>query len=223
MAKVLLFDIDNTLLWSGGAGGKAMRQAFNELFGIDDGFARVEFSGRTDTAIVREAFRLHGIDGDHHELLVRFSGRYHQLLPESLRTTKGRLMPGIPDLLAALQRRDDVTLGIATGNFRRGAQLKLRHYGLDGYFGDGGFGDDHEDRDVLVRMAIERVAGGADRAEVMVIGDTPLDVASARANEAQPVAVATGKHGVEELEAAGADIVFPDFSDWSSAVATLLR
>ena len=222
MPRLLLFDVDMTLLWSGGAGTKAMNLAFQELFGLPDGFANVEFSGRTDRAICLDALRLHVIEGDHEALLERFKQRYQRLLPETLRRTEGHLMPGIGDLLEALGHRDGVRLGLATGNFRRGAELKLAHYGIDRFFLDGGFGDDSEDRAELVRAAIERLADGVSPRDVLVIGDTPHDVASARANGAVAVAVATGPHSQEELTRCGADLVFPSFADWQKAAAILL-
>ena len=224
MPRAFLFDIDNTLLWSGGAGGRAMNIAFRDMFGIEDGFARVEFSGRTDRTIFifAEGLRQHGVQGDKSALLREFMERYHALLPRTLRETEGRLMPGFPQLLEALSARPHVRLGLATGNFRQGGYLKLAHYGLDSFFPNGGFGEESEDRADIVRLAMERVAGGAHPRDVLVIGDTPHDVASALANGVIAVGVATGSHSVEDLKAAGAHLVFTDFSDWRSAAAKLL-
>ncbi len=221
MTRLLLFDVDNTLLWSGGAGGKAMGLAFRDLFGIEDGFKRVEFSGRTDRYILTTALRQHGIDGDFDEHQVRFLERYFTHLPQALRERQGKLMPGFPALLDALAKQPHVRLGLATGNFSRAAQMKLAHYGIDGYFSGGGFGEESEDRAVIVRRAIERLGEGLPGAEAVVIGDTPHDISSAKANGAVAVGVATGGHSVEQLKESGADFVFQDFSDWRSAVATL--
>ncbi len=221
MTRLLLFDVDNTLLWSGGAGGKAMGLAFRDLFGIEDGFKRVEFSGRTDRYILTAALRQHGIDGDFDEHQVRFLERYYTHLPQMLREREGKLMPGFPALLDDLSGRPDVRLGLATGNFSRAAQMKLAHYGIDGYFSGGGFGEESEDRAVIVRRAVERLGKGLPRAEAAVIGDTPHDISSAKANGAIAVGVATGTNSAEELRESGADVVFEDFSDWRSAVATL--
>lgn len=222
VTRVLLFDIDNTLLWSGGAGTQAMNRAFYDMFGIEDGFARVEFSGRTDRYIFAEALRQHGIRGDEPALLREFRERYCALLPQALREKQGRLMPGFPHLLEALAARPGVRLGLATGNFRESAYLKLRHYGLDRFFPDGAFGEESENRDDIVRLALARLADGASPSDVLVIGDTPHDVASALANGVVAVAVATGRHSLEELRQAGAHILFPDFSDWQEAARTLL-
>ena len=222
MTRLLLFDVDNTLLWSGGAGSKAMALAFHDLFGIDDGFNRVEFSGRTDRYILTEALRQHRIDGDYEEHQTRFLERYYAHLPQTLHQRQGRLMPGFPSLLDVLSGQPGVRIGLATGNFSRGAQLKLAHYGIDGYFSGGGFGEESEDRAVVVRRAVERLGKGLSRAEAVVIGDTPHDISSAKANGAIAVGVATGTNSVEELRESGADVVFEDFSDWQSAAATLI-
>ncbi len=221
MTRLLLFDIDNTLLWSGGAGGKAMGLAFGDLFGIEDGFKKVEFSGRTDRYILVTALRQHGIDGDFDEHQARFLERYYAHLPQALRERQGKLMPGFPALLDDLSGRPDIRLGLATGNFSQAAQLKLAHYGIDGYFSGGGFGEASEDRAVIVRRAIERLGEGSPSPEAVVIGDTPHDISSAKANGAVAVGVATGGHSVEQLKESGADFVFQDLSDWRSAVATL--
>ena len=125
--KIVLFDIDQTLLYSGGAGSLAMRRAFEQLYGIEDGFRRVEFSGRTDWAILRDALRVHGLlDGrtepEFRQEMSRFQETYYDLLPPALREAQGgRVMPGVPELLAALSTRSDARLGLATGNFRRAA------------------------------------------------------------------------------------------------------
>ena len=222
MPKLVLFDIDNTLLWSGGAGGKAMNLAFRDLFGIDDGFARVEFSGRTDRSIFAEGLRLHRIQGDEDVLLQQFMEQYFSLLPTALSETTGRLMPGFPQLLEALQRRLDVWLGLATGNFRRSGYLKLARYGVDSFFPDGGFGEESEERADIVRAAVERLAPGLDMTDVVVVGDTPHDVDSALAWGAVAVGVATGRHSVDDLKACGAHLTFSDFADWEGTADALL-
>lgn len=222
MTTVLLFDIDNTLLWSGGAGVKAMNLTFRDIFGIENGFASVEFIGRTDRYIFLEALRQHRIRGDREAYLREFQERYCALLPDTLRQKQGRLMPGFPHLLEALSQHPDVRLGLATGNFSQGARLKLAHYGIDRFFPTGAFGEESEDRAEVVRLAIERVADGARPQGVLVIGDTPHDVSSALANGAMAVGVATGRHSVDELRECGAHFVFPDFADWRRAAATLL-
>lgn len=229
MTHIILFDVDNTLLYSGGAGGLAMRRAFHELYGIEDGFRRVEFSGRTDWAILRAAMREHNIarDGDDgfRQEMTRFQETYYRLLKGTLHeVTSGRTMPGVAELLAALSERDGVRQGLATGNFRIAAFMKLRHFELDGHLAEGGFGEDAEDRGEMVGVAIERLADDSkpDAASIWVVGDTPLDVAAARSNGVRALGVATGSSSVEELRDAGADVAVADLSGTESVLATLL-
>lgn len=226
MKRLVLFDVDNTLLYSGGAGSLAMNRAFQEVFGIQDGFRNVEFSGRTDTAILRDALVQHGLLRSFEESLERFKEAYFQYLPRTLHEIKGRVMPGVPELLAALEAQGHVGLGLATGNFRQGATMKLAHYGLARFFQDGGFGDDAEDRALLVEMAIQRMTGSDPLPDgnrsVFIVGDTPLDIASASANGARALAVATGRHSLQELQAAGADLLFRDLSDTEAVLAAIL-
>ena len=229
MTRVLLFDIDHTLLWSGGAGSLAMNRAFKEMFGVEDGFARVEFSGRTDSYVLESGLAHHGIEGGCETHLDEFTRRYCALLPEAMGQKNGHLMPGFPQLLEALSQRPGVRLGLATGNFSETGRLKLERYGIHEFFlgaSDGrlrgGFGEESLDRADVVRSAIERMAAGAAPQDVLVIGDTPHDVSSALENGVVAVGVATGTHSVEELRESGAQIVFTDFSDWEKAAAILL-
>lgn len=229
MNPIILFDIDQTLLYSGGAGGLAMRRAFHQLYGIEDGFRRVEFSGRTDWAILRAAMAEHGVPAAHdndafvHEMR-RFQDTYFALLRHTLHEVDGgRAMPGVAPLLDRLARQEGVRLGLATGNFRGAAFIKLDFFALDDHLTDGGFGDDAEDRAHVVRAAIQRVGGdGASGAPVWIVGDTPLDIAAAHANGARALGVATGPCTTDELLAAGADAALPDLSDTDAVLTTLL-
>jgi phosphoglycolate phosphatase-like HAD superfamily hydrolase len=230
VTTVLLFDIDQTLLYSGGAGSRAMGRAFQQLYGIEDGFRRVEFSGRTDSAILRAALVQHNLmDGHVHDFtreLQRFQQTYYRLLPDTLRQAEGgRVMPGVPELLNELASNNGVRTGLATGNFREAAFMKLRHFGLDQHLREGGFGDDAEERAQLVQLAITRVLGDAKvdgKATVWVIGDTPLDVEAAIANGVLALGVATGASTADELRAAGAHAVLDDLSATDEVLATLL-
>ena len=225
MAKLFLFDVDKTLVDSRGAGGRAMNLAFAQLFGIDQGFAGIEFTGRTDTAIFRDAVDVHGLDGEFPALLARFQETYYSMLPRTLAEVQAHVLPGVCELLEGLQTAPEAYLGLATGNFRESARLKLEPFGLCDFFPVGGFADDSEDRGELVAIAIKRLAeasGGPASREVYVNGDTPLDIAAAEANGARSVAVATGFFSVDELTAAGADVVFPDFSSWQAVLDALL-
>ncbi len=222
MARLFLFDIDNTLLQTGGAGSLAMQRAFEQLFKIADGFAQVEFSGRTDRFILQGGLDAHSIEGGCETHLDAFTRYYYDLLPQGLRNRKGHLMPGFPQLLDRLAKEQDVHLGLATGNFSVAAGIKLQYYGLDKYFEGGGFGEESLHRGDVVRVAMERLADGAKPEEIFVVGDTPHDVASALDNGVIGVGVATGNYSVEELRQSGARFVFPDFSDWDGAARVLL-
>jgi phosphoglycolate phosphatase len=227
LARLFLFDIDNTLLNSGGAGARAMTLAFEELFGVADAFAGIEYTGRSDIAIFRDAALAHGldVDGRFPELLARFRDAYFRVLPQTLRQTTGRVMPGMPEVLTALQATPGAQVGLATGNFSLSARLKLEYYGLDRFFQTGGFGEDSDERPEIVARAIDRLtalAGDPGPHHTFVIGDTPLDVAAALANGVVPVGVATGTFSLQALKDAGAALAFPDFSPWQDVVAALL-
>jgi phosphoglycolate phosphatase len=225
LAKFFLFDVDKTLVDSRGAGVRAMNLAFAQLFGIDQGFAGIGFTGRTDTAIFRDAVGVHSLDGDFATLLARFQETYYSILPRTLAEVQAHVLPGVPEVLAGLQAAPGAFLGLATGNFREAARLKLEPFGLYDLFQAGGYADDSEDRAELVAVAIERLAeagGGHGPREVYIIGDTPLDIAAAQANGARSLAVATGFFTVDELTAAGAGLVFPDFSSSQAVLDALL-
>ncbi len=213
--RLVLFDIDNTLLWTGGAGTLAMARAFHDLYGIEDAFRSVEFSGRTDNSIVREALALHSVlDGDAAGQIERFKERYLVHLADTLQETAGgRVLPGVCDLLQRLDQQPDVRLGLATGNFRGGAELKMGHYGFPLDLVRGGFGDDAEERSLVVGVAIERVGGADFSGRAAVLGDTPHDIRAARANGALAVGIATGRYDAGELQEAGADAVFDECAD----------
>lgn len=223
MPKVVLFDIDNTLLYTGGAGSVAMTRAFEELYGVPNGFSGVEFSGRTDLFILEGGLRLHGVEGAATDHLDAFTSRYYALLPDSIETCRadGRVMPGFPQLVQALAE-SGATVGLATGNFSRAGYIKLESYGLDGLFSGGGFGETSMDRADVVAEAIRVVANGASPGDVIVVGDTPHDITAASANGAKGVGVATGRDPVDVLRESGAVEVFPDFTDWEGAAQRLL-
>jgi phosphoglycolate phosphatase-like HAD superfamily hydrolase len=222
---IVLWDIDNTLLYTGGAGSLGMTRAFRDLHGIDDAFGRIEFSGRTDTAIFRDCARDHGIaeaalDAEQQ----RFLDAYLPHLEAALHEVEGRLMPGIADALDALAAADAVVQGLGTGNFRDGGALKLRHYGIDHHFPGtiGGFGEDSPSRDEVIGHAIRRLSSGGEAGRVVVIGDTPHDVTAARANGAFALAVATGRNPAAELLACGADVALDDLSDTARVLEIVL-
>src|SRR3954447_7133575 len=188
-----LFDIDGTLLASGGAGKAALEAAFTEDFGLPVR-VHIPYSGRTDRAIARDLFLAHDLPHTPENWQKLLAG-YLRRLPDALNRHNGRVLPGIAALLQHLKSRPDVLLGLWTGSVRAGARVKLGHFGLFDHFPFGGFGDHHFDRDDVAREALAEVrrcvgAGcGCDR--IWVIGDTPLDVQCARAIGARAVAVAT--------------------------------
>ena len=213
---VILFDIDGTLVRTGGAGKAAMEAALTEEFGLSLAADEVPYSGRTDVAIGRDLLAAHGVPPTPANLR-RLHDAYLDRLPTYLARIPGQVCPGVPELLAALKPRADVTLGLLTGNVRRGAEKKLGHYGLWDHFTCGGFGDDVDDRDDVARAALRAVESCAGRrvdpADVWVIGDTPLDVKCARAIGAKAVAVATGWHPLADLVASEPDFALADLSD----------
>lgn len=214
---ICLFDIDGTLLNTGGAGQAAMEAALQREFGVDDVAVHgVAVAGRTDRAITADLLEFFGLPADGASI-GRFLNAYLRMLPDYLKTTPGTVLPGIPDLLETLGRREDMLLGLLTGNYREGARLKLAHYGLGHHFGFGGFGDRHHDRDDVAREALgelrHRCDGQLTMEQVWVIGDTPSDVRCGRAIGAKTFAVATGVYPAEQLRAAGPDCFVPDLSD----------
>ena len=218
-----LFDIDGTLLASGGAGKAALESAFTEAFGVTLRVP-IPYSGRTDRAIARDLLRLHDIDDtlpNWHKLQAAYLAR----LPDSLNRHNGRVLPGILALLHELQGRKHIALGLLTGNVRAGAQVKLGHYGLFQHFAFGGFGDLHFDRDDVAREALTeaRTHLGHHVApeRIWVIGDTPLDVRCARAIGARVLAVATGVHTYEQLRESAPDLTLHDLTDASSLLDQL--
>jgi phosphoglycolate phosphatase-like HAD superfamily hydrolase len=215
---VCLFDIDGTLLSSGGAGKAAMEAALVSEFGAADIPYNVPFAGRTDRAIARDLFEMHRIE-ESTSNWQRFLAAYLHHLPACLVAHKGQILPGIAALLQCLQKRDDVAVGLLTGNVRDGARLKLGHYGLFHHFAFGGFGDHHLTREDVAREALAAVRSEVNDSiqcqQVWVVGDTPLDVRCARSIGARAVAVATGWHSLDVLAAEQPDVLLADLSDAS--------
>jgi len=205
-----------------------MTRAFEELFSISDAFQGIPMAGRTDAWILNDAAAAHAIPLDS-PCLARFPAVYLRHLALEMLHTGPRfgIMPGIGTLLEAMSDREDAYLALLTGNYEAGAQLKLEHFGLWRYFRCGAFGDGAVDRNGLLPKALARVAtrGGPSFAptDAVVIGDTPLDVACAKAGGARSIAVATGNHSVDQLRAAGADVVFEDLARTGDVLAAILR
>jgi phosphoglycolate phosphatase len=203
-----------------------MTRAFQELFAIDDGFRGIPMPGRTDAAILSDAAAAHGIPRDS-PYLARFPDVYLRHLATELDKPGPRkgVMPGVRELLETLAHRDGIFLSLLTGNYETAARLKLEYFDLWRYFSGGAFGDATADRNGLVAEAVAAAAScGAPTVRssaIVVIGDTPLDVACAAASGAHCIAVATGSHTVDELRAAGAEVVFDDLSDTARVLAAL--
>jgi len=224
----MLFDIDGTLVLTGGAGVRGMTLAFEEVFGIRNAFGGIHMAGRTDAWILTDAAAAHGIPADSPEL-TRFRRAYIEVLADEIHkpgTGRKGVMPGVRELLDALALRGDVYLALLTGNYEPAARIKLEYFDLWRYFACGAFGDDAPDRNGLLPRALTKVAssGGPSfaAADTIVIGDTPLDIACAKFSGARSLGVATGTHSVDDLRAAGADEVFADLSD-TDAVLRALR
>ena len=227
MRKLVLFDIDGTLVLTGGAGLRAMNRAIEETLGHADGLNGIPLAGRTDWSVLLDAVGKVGREIDN-ALLATLRDRYISNLAEEIRYPgKGpkAVMPGIRPLLDTLTARDDAFVGLLTGNFEEGARIKLGHFDLWRYFACGAYGGDAADRNALVPFAVERAREcGLPKiaaSDVLVVGDTPHDVACAHAAGAVAVAVATGGHTVDELRDTGAEIVFNDLSDTAAFLRLL--
>jgi len=227
--KVILFDIDGTLLNTGGAGIKAFYTAIENNYPSElekcGGSLSLNMAGSTDSGLAIEIFEALAIEDSINEREAFFS-QYIQCLENNLSDPNyiGSLMPGIAELLEKLfdqVNKGKVLLGLLTGNIAVGAALKLKKYRVDKYFCFGAYGDDHHDRNELGPIALKRGASYHDlelsRSQVTVIGDTPKDIYCARAMGAQAVAVSSGSISYEELEDYDPDLLFKDFTDYEDA------
>jgi phosphoglycolate phosphatase-like HAD superfamily hydrolase len=222
--RIVLFDIDGTLLLTNRAGTKAMNRAFRGLFDLPasppalDG---LDIAGRSDTWIMKATMRNHGIDHTARSA-SDFVAAYAHELSTTLRETGGHLLPGITPLLDALAG-EDVVLGLGTGNFRATGMAKLNHFGIGHYFLDGGFGDDSAERPKILAAGVRRLRARAVRnADVVVVGDTVHDVTAGHAIGAKVVAVTTGSSTYDELAAVGADTILASCEVLDEALAAII-
>ncbi|WP_437221690.1 HAD family hydrolase [Planctomicrobium sp. SH661] len=225
MKTVCLFDIDGTLLDSGGAGQHAMEQALLEAFSVGGPYTEIPAAGRTDKAITTDLFNFHSLPVDDINW-SRFLEAYLKHLPLSLATKNGSILPGVVSLLQELSARDDVALGLLTGNLEVGARLKLKHYQIDHHFSFGGYGDHHFDRDDVARLAhnsaLEYLRHEIHPDRLWVIGDTPADVKCGRAIGAKVLAVGTGIYTLEELAPCQPDLLCESLQDVDAVMRTLV-
>jgi phosphoglycolate phosphatase len=219
--KLILFDIDGTLLTTDGAGRAALRTAATDVFAIEEDLEGVAISGNTDVAIVHEILSKHGIP-DTQINVNRFLGAYLAHLKQGLVQQPGGILPGVLRLLDACTGEDCI-IGLLTGNLRRGAQMKLTTHRLWGRFSIGAFADDDRDRNrlgpIAKKRAEEEFRVSVD--ELFVIGDTPRDVACAKAVDAKIIAVATGRYSTESLAAHQPDFLFDDLGGTKAVLAAL--
>jgi phosphoglycolate phosphatase-like HAD superfamily hydrolase len=227
MLTFALFDIDGTILDTRGAGRRAFIRALDAVFGWHDPLDYLTFSGATDRGVLRQVLQRHGVEDPDGALAARFFKHLPRELEKAAAGSEYVLHAGIPALMAALAARPDVRLGLVTGNIEACARIKLGCFGLAEAFAFGGYGCDDESRRVIARHAVERgralLRPGEVHARSLLIGDTPSDIDAAHAIDAVAVGVATGKHGQDELRAAGADLVLSDLRDTASIIALIER
>jgi phosphoglycolate phosphatase len=212
---LLLFDIDGTLIDSGGAGTRSLNLAFEKLFSIEDAFRGISMAGKTDTQIIKEGLLKYDISTNGNLDVVIQAYLMH--LGKEINNDRKHVKPGINETLEKLRIIKDLELGLLTGNLESGARIKLDPFNLNRYFPAGAFGSDDEDRNNLLPIAIKRFEELCQEKieveECIVIGDTPRDVECAHIYGAICVCVATGPYSINELIEAGADYVVKDLSD----------
>jgi len=231
---ICLLDIDGTLLRTGGAGYAAFAETLAADFAIPQILTEVPFSGRSDRAIVADLLRAHGVEPTE-ENWQRFLTGYLGRLDDALVRHRGHVLPGVAELLVALDQRGDVAIGLLTGNVREGARRKLTHYNLWHWFAFGGFGDEHMERAGIAAAALDaakshlqvaaangvasRNESAREHGEVIVIGDTLHDITCGRSIDARCVAVATGQVAIDELATGSPDVLLEDLSDIQPVLA----
>ncbi len=222
---LLLFDIDGTLVTSGGAGETALNEAMRERFGVAGGLGEITVAGATDSRIARSMLEHNGFAATAENITALLDSYLHHLKLR-LPLHQGRVLPGIVELLDRLNGREDCIVALLTGNVVRGAEIKLTHFGVWDYFEFGAFADDHHDRNELGKFAMARALEkhGVEfpPEHIYVIGDTPRDIECGMAFGAKTVAIATGNYSREELAECIPDFLFDDLSDTEAVMKALL-
>ncbi|HET9523686.1 MAG TPA: HAD hydrolase-like protein [Terrimicrobiaceae bacterium] len=223
--RLLLFDIDGTLITSGGAGEGALMDAVKQRFGIEEDLEGITIAGATDALIARMILEKNSL-ATSAENITALLDAYLSFLGSRLSLHSGCVLPGIVSLLDRLRLRRDCVLGLLTGNLVRGAEIKLSHYGVWDYFEFGAFADDHHDRNELPKFACARALETHGEEfppeRVFVIGDTPRDIECGKAIGARTVAIATGNYSRAQLSDHNPDFLFDDLSDTDAVIAVLL-
>jgi phosphoglycolate phosphatase len=223
--RLLLFDIDGTLITSGGAGEGALIDAMKQRFGIEEDLRGITIAGATDALIARMMLEKSGLSASP-ENITALLDAYLSFLGQRLSRHAGYVLPGIVGLLDRLRQRKDCVLALLTGNLVRGAEIKLSHYGVWDYFEFGAFADDHHDRNELPKFAraraLETHGEEFPPERVFVIGDTPRDIECGKAVGAKTVAIATGNYSRADLAVHNPDFLFDDLSDTEAVIAVLL-
>ncbi|NTU43344.1 MAG: HAD hydrolase-like protein [Nitrospirales bacterium] len=224
--KLILLDIDGTIMDSGGAGMRSLDIAFSELFSIPEAFKGIAMAGRTDLQILQEGLRKHGLPSDNGEIPALMQAYVKNLRKELPRNERKHLKPGIREALEAVVNEGErYLMGLLTGNIEEGARIKLGSFDLNPFFASGAFGDDHEDRDMLLPIAVKRFEAlsgqSIEFSSCIIIGDTPKDVQCARPYGAACIAVATGPYSRQDLLDAEADLVMDDLGETSLLMEAL--
>ena len=218
MIRLVLFDIDGTLILTGGAGMKAFTEAFAEAFDLPNATESMEFAGRTDRGLAYEVFRANQIEPTQANF-ERFTEVYTQQLAKHLPADNTQPLPGVVELLDAIEARaTPPMLGLLTGNLPLGAELKLTHYHLWHRFEFGAFGDTTEDRNEIAQSAFENAQGqfpNLSPSEILIIGDTPADIHCAQSIGARVLAVATGSYTEAQLAEHHPTFLAPDLTNLS--------
>jgi phosphoglycolate phosphatase-like HAD superfamily hydrolase len=220
--KLLLFDIDGTLIDTGGAGSRSLNLSFEEIFSIKNAFKDITMAGKTDIQIMKEGIRKHNLPYND-KIIQKIVETYIKNLSIQINNNNKHIKPGVKDLLELLSRESsNYAIGLLTGNIEEGARIKLGAFGLNHYFPSGAFGSDSEDRNELLPIAVEKykkILGIPIKfKDCIIIGDTPRDVYCAKPYGASCIAVATGPYSYGELLRTEADIVIKDLLDTRTVI-----